>query len=198
MKQEVRIIGGHHRGKKITFPDALGLRPTPSRIRETLFNWLMHTVRGARCLDAFAGSGALGFEAWSRGASSVTLLEQSRTTSQHLKKQAMAFDANILQVIHTDAISYLKNQAPNSSFDLVFLDPPFGKPQLLLDSITCLEQSSALRLGGLLYTESSEALTLNPALWETLKFKKAGTVIYGLHQKRENNTCASTSSDPVA
>jgi len=87
MKQEVRIIGGHHRGKKITFPDELGLRPTPSRIRETLFNWLMNTVRGARCLDAFAGSGALGFEAWSRGACAVTLLEQSRTTSQHLKKK---------------------------------------------------------------------------------------------------------------
>ncbi|NCT57523.1 MAG: 16S rRNA (guanine(966)-N(2))-methyltransferase RsmD [Legionella sp.] len=196
MKQEVRIIGGHHRGKKITFPDELGLRPTPSRIRETLFNWLMNTVRGARCLDAFAGSGALGFEAWSRGACAVTLLEQSRTTSQHLKKQAIAFDTNMLHVIHTDAISYLKNQPP--VFDLIFLDPPFGKPQLLLDSIACLEQSSTLRPGGLLYTESSEALTLNPALWETLKFKKAGHVIYGLHQKHENNTCASTSSDPAA
>lgn len=196
MKQEVRIIGGHHRGKKITFPDELGLRPTPSRIRETLFNWLMNTIRGARCLDAFAGSGALGFEAWSRGASDVTLLEQSRTTSQHLKKQAMAFDTHMLHVIHTDAINYLKHQT--SVFDLVFLDPPFGKPQLLLDSIACIEQSSTLRPGGLLYTESSQALTLNPTLWETLKFKKAGNVIYGLYQKQENTSCTLISSDPAA
>ncbi|MDF1683845.1 MAG: 16S rRNA (guanine(966)-N(2))-methyltransferase RsmD [Legionellaceae bacterium] len=196
MKQGVRIIGGHHRGKNITFPDELGLRPTPSRIRETLFNWLMHSIRGARCLDAFAGSGALGFEAWSRGASDITLLEQSRTTSLHLKKQAAAFGSNMLHVIHTDAVSYLKNQT--SAFDIIFLDPPFGKPQLLLDSIASIEKSPTLRPGGLLYTESSQALTLNPALWETLKFKKAGSVIYGLHQKRENTSCTSTSSDPAA
>jgi len=196
MKKGVRIIGGHHRGKNITFPDELGLRPTPSRIRETLFNWLMNNVRGARCLDAFAGSGALGFEAWSRGASDVTLLEQSRVTATHLKKQAATFHSSMLHVVHMDAIVYLNNHTP--AFDIIFLDPPFGKPQLLLNSITCLEQSSTLRPGGLLYTESSEALTLNPALWETLKFKKAGNVIYGLHQKRETNSCASTSSDPAA
>jgi 16S rRNA (guanine966-N2)-methyltransferase len=196
MKQGVRIIGGHHRGKNITFPDELGLRPTPSRIRETLFNWLMNTVRGARCLDAFAGSGALGFEAWSRGASDVTLLEQSRVTATHLKKQAATFQSSTLHVVHMDAIVYLNNHTP--SFDIIFLDPPFGKPQLLLNSITCLEQSSTLCPGGLLYTESSEALTLNPTLWETLKSKKAGTVIYALHQKRDNISCASTSSGPAA
>jgi len=196
MKQGVRIIGGNHRGKNITFPDELGLRPTPSRIRETLFNWLMNTIRGARCLDAFAGSGALGFEAWSRGASDVTLLEQSRVTSMHLKKQAAAFGSNMLHVIHMDAISYL--QSKTAEFDIIFLDPPFGKPQLLLESIKCLENSLTLRPGGLLYTESSEALTLNPALWETLKFKKAGNVLYSLHQKRENTSCTSTSSDPAA
>jgi 16S rRNA (guanine966-N2)-methyltransferase len=196
MKQGVRIIGGHHRGKNITFPDELGLRPTPSRIRETLFNWLMNTIRGARCLDAFAGSGALGFEAWSRGASDVTLLEQSRVTSVHLKKQAAAFHSNMLHVIHIDAISYL--QGKTIEFDIIFLDPPFGKPQLLLESITCLEKSPTLRPGGLLYTESSQALTLNPSLWKTLKFKKAGNVIYGLHQKQESTTCTSTSSDPAA
>lgn len=196
MKQGVRIIGGHHRGKNITFPDELGLRPTPSRIRETLFNWLMNTIRGAHCLDAFAGSGALGFEAWSRGASNVTLLEHNRVTAAHLKKQAAAFGSNMLHVIHIDAISYLQNKT--NEFDIIFLDPPFGKPELLLESITCLETSPTLHPGGLLYIESSEALTLNPSLWETLKFKKAGNVIYGLHKKREHTSCTSTSSGPAA
>lgn len=196
MKQGVRIIGGHHRGKNITFPDEQGLRPTPSRIRETLFNWLMHNIRGARCLDAFAGSGALGFEAWSRGASSVTLLEQSRITSVHLKKQAAVFHSSMLHVIHIDAITYFQGKAPE--FDIIFLDPPFGKPQLLIDSITCLENSPTLRPGGLLYTESSQTLTLDPSQWETLKSKKAGNVMYSLHQKKETSRCTSTLSDPAA
>jgi len=190
MKQGVRIIGGHHRGKNISFPDELGLRPTPSRIRETLFNWLMHSIRGARCLDAFAGSGALGFEAWSRGASHVVLIEQSHVTSTHLKKQAAAFHSSMLHVIHMDAISYLQNKT--AEFDIIFIDPPFGKPQLLLESIKCLENSPTLRPGGLLYTESSQALTLNTHLWETLKHKKAGNIIYALHKKRDLTSCSST------
>jgi len=196
MKQVVRIIGGHHRGKNITFPAELGLRPTPSRIRETLFNWLMHTIRGARCLDAFAGSGALGFEAWSRGASDVTLLEQSRVANASLKKQAAAFHSSMLHVIQTDTINYFQGKTPE--FDIIFLDPPFGKPYLLLESIRRLTHTPTLRPGGLLYTESSQTLTLDSTVWETLKFKKAGNVIYGLHKKRENTSCTSTSSDPVA
>ena len=196
MKQVVRIIGGHHRGKNIYFPTELGLRPTPSRIRETLFNWLMHTIRGARCLDAFAGSGALGFEAWSRGACDVTLLEQSHVAYSNLKKQAAAIQSNMLHVIQTDTISYFQGKTPE--FDIIFLDPPFGKPYLLLESIKHLTHTPTLRPGGLLYTESSQTLTLDATVWETLKFKKAGNVIYGLHKKRENTTCTSTSSDQDA
>lgn len=196
MKQVVRIIGGHHRGKNISFPAELGLRPTPSRIRETLFNWLMHDIRGARCLDAFAGSGALGFESWSRGASDVTLLEQAHVTYTNLKKQAAAFHTSLLHVIRTDALSYFQNKAPE--FDIIFLDPPFGKPYLLLESIKQLTHTSTLRPGGLLYTESSQALTLDETVWETLKFKKAGNVMYGLHKKRDNTPCNSTSSAPAA
>lgn len=86
MKQVVRIIGGLYRGKKLHFPDVEGLRPTPDRVRETLFNWLMHDIREARCLDAFAGSGALGLEAFSRGAARVVFLEQSPKAYAHLQK----------------------------------------------------------------------------------------------------------------
>jgi len=196
MKHVVRIIGGQHRGKKITFPAEFGLRPTPSRIRETLFNWLMHTIRDARCLDPFAGSGALGFEAWSRGARSVTLLEHTQATYSHLKKQAALFNTNLLHVLHTDAITYLQGKTPE--FDIIFLDPPFGRPQLLLESIKYLATSPILRPGGLLYTESSQTLTLDSTVWETLQLKKAGLVNYGLHKKQENTTCTSTSSDQAA
>ncbi|MCH9756542.1 MAG: 16S rRNA (guanine(966)-N(2))-methyltransferase RsmD [Gammaproteobacteria bacterium] len=182
MKQVVRIIAGLHRGKKINFPDEPGLRPTPSRIRETLFNWLMHTIRGARCLDAFAGSGALGFEAWSRGARSVTFIESSRTTFLSLKKQALAFDSTSLKVIESNALTYLSN--PPAQFDLIFMDPPFDKPELLEQSITHLEEKNILSEKGFMYTESSRPVTLNPTLWETLKEKKAGLVYYALHQKR--------------
>lgn len=183
MNQVVRIIGGHHRGKKIAFPNEQGLRPTPSRIRETLFNWIMHDVRDATCLDAFAGSGALGFEAWSRGAQSVTLLEQARPTFASIKKQAAQFDTTALHVIQADACAYLQGQTP--VFDLIFLDPPFNQPELLTTCIKCLETSTSLRPGGLVYTESSNPVLLDPSQWETRRTKKAGQVVYALHQKHE-------------
>ena len=183
MKQTVRIIGGHHRGKKIYFPSALDLRPTPSRVRETLFNWLMHRLHDICCLDAFAGSGALGFEAWSRGARHVTFIEQSHTAFLNLKKQADAFDASALQVIEGDTLVNLNSLT--RPFDLVFLDPPFDKPDLLDKSIIHLEQSNVLTQNGLIYTESTQQITPNPVHWNTLKAKKAGLVYYALHQKRE-------------
>ena len=183
MKQIVRIIGGHYRGKKINFPSEQGLRPTPGRIRETLFNWLMHRVRGARCLDAFAGSGALGFEACSRGAKSVTLVEQSRPAFLNLKQQANTFNTTSLQTIESDTLTYLASAS--TQFDLIFLDPPFDKSHLLEQSITCLLQNNILASNGLIYTESSHPVILNPTLWETLKAKKAGLVHYALHQKRD-------------
>ena len=95
MKQVVRIIGGMYRGKKIAFPELQGLRPTPDRIKETLFNWLMQDIRGARCLDAFAGSGALGFEAFSRGASEVVFIEQAPQAYKNLHKIFLDFDTPI-------------------------------------------------------------------------------------------------------
>jgi 16S rRNA (guanine966-N2)-methyltransferase len=182
MKSVVRIIGGHHRGKKIHFPDTLSLRPTPSRVRETLFNWLMHSIHGTRCLDAFAGSGALGFEAWSRGAGHVTFIEQSPTAFLNLKKQALAFKSSTLEPIQTDALTYLTHT--HEQFNLIFLDPPFDKPALLNNSISLLEERNILLEQGLIYTESAQPITLNPAHWETLKEKKAGLIYYSLHQKK--------------
>ncbi|MDX2345981.1 MAG: 16S rRNA (guanine(966)-N(2))-methyltransferase RsmD [Legionella sp.] len=184
MKQTVRIIGGNQRGKNINFPSALGLRPTPSRIRETLFNWLMHSIRGARCLDAFSGSGALGFEAWSRGATHVTLIEASRNTCSNLKKQAILFDASVFKIIEGNALDYLNNAS--DQFDIIFLDPPFDAPDLLEKSIILLEQNNMLSKQGLIYTESREPLKLDATHWKTLKEKKAGLVYYALHQKQIN------------
>ncbi len=183
MKQLIRIIGGRHRGKKLQFPSESSLRPTASRIRETLFNWLMHDIHGARCLDAFAGSGALGFEAWSRGAVHVTFIEQSHQALLNIKKQAHAFDKTTLQAIEDSALRYL-NRA-DSIFDVIFLDPPFDKPDLLAKSIQIIEQSSVLMPSGLMYTESAHPVELNPIHWDTLKAKKTGLVYYALHQKRE-------------
>jgi 16S rRNA (guanine966-N2)-methyltransferase len=196
MTQHVRIIGGHHRGKNITFPHEIGLRPTPNRIRETLFNWLMHDIRDSHCLDAFAGSGALGFEAWSRGAHDVTFLEQARPSFLSLKHHARTFDASNLHVLQTDTLAYLQGKTP--VFDLIFLDPPFDKPDLLTACITYLETSKTLRAGGLIYTESFKPITPSPTHWKTRQSKQTGNVAYGLHQKKESASCTSTSSDPVA
>ena len=124
------------------------------------------------------------------------MIEQSHVTSVYLKKQVAAFHSNMLHVIHMDALSYLKSKIP--VFDIVFLDPPFGKPQLLLESIRCLESSPSFSPGGLLYTESSQALTLDLNQWETLKHKKAGHILYSLYKKRDNTPCISTLSDQDA
>ncbi len=182
MKETIRIIGGQYRGKKLTFPPIDGLRPTPDRVRETLFNWLMNVIHDARCLDAFAGSGALGFEAFSRGAGNVVLVEQAPPAYTHLKKIALSFNSPNLTVLNKDALNYI--QTTREQFDIVFLDPPFAE-NLWLDVIHALEHSTVLAENGLIYVESPQALTLDPVFWEQVKLKKAGQVVYGLYRKRE-------------
>lgn len=180
MKQVVRIIGGQYRGKKLHFPDLAGLRPTPDRVKETLFNWLMNDIRGARCLDAFAGSGSLGFEAFSRGAERVVFIEASLKAYNNLKQIALSFNTSKLSVVHARAEDYL--QQATESFDLVFLDPPFAENYLP----ECLEQlahSNLLVSGGLVYLEAANKLTLDPSIWLELKSKHAGQVSYSLYQK---------------
>lgn len=181
MKQEVRIIGGLYRGKKLPVVLVEGLRPTPDRIRETLFNWLMHDIRDSHCLDAFAGSGALGLEAFSRGASNVTFLEYSSVAYKSLQKTINAFNSSHLKSIQTDTLAYLKTTA--ELYNLVFLDPPYAK-ELLPSCLEILANRPCLQEGGLVYLESDSALSIDEASWELVKLKRAGVVHYGLLRKR--------------
>lgn len=180
MKNTVQIIGGMYRGKKISFPDVEGLRPTPNRVRETLFNWLMQDIKNARCLDAFAGSGALGFEALSRGAAQVTLIEQAPEAYGHLQKILQQFNSSKLQLLKSDTLQYL--QKPKEPFDIVFLDPPFDKP-FIAPCLTLLADINNLKPGGLLYIESASPIEADPSVWELLKSKQAGLVYYGLFKR---------------
>lgn len=135
----VRIIGGDWRGRRLRFPAAPGLRPTSDRRRETLFNWLAPDLSGARCLDLFAGSGALGFEAASRGAARVVLVEASREVAAALGANRRALDAETrTEVIHARATRFLA-RAPEP-FDIVFIDPPFAQPALVGDACERLDR----------------------------------------------------------
>lgn len=180
MKQVVRIIGGMYRGKKIHFPTSEDLRPTPDRVRETLFNWLMHDITQSRCLDAFAGSGALGFEAFSRGAREVTFIEQSRKVYEQLRANCQSFNAQGLRPVHANAHQFIKTTP--AQFDIIFLDPPFKK-QDVLPFIKAIEQSNVLAPNGLLYLESPVAFELNTAHWSQEKSKHSGQVVYALYKK---------------
>ena len=154
LPHEVRIIGGLWKRSKLPVADAPGLRPTPDRVRETLFNWLGQDLAGWRCLDAFAGSGALGFEAASRGAAQVVLLERDRRLAESLRLTAERLHATTLRIECADALAWMARSEP-ARFDLVLLDPPFDAP-LLEPSL-----SAAVRLlapSGLVYAESSKEL----------------------------------------
>ena len=129
LPREVRIIGGAWKRSKLPVSLLPGLRPTPDRVRETLFNWLGADLAGWRCLDAFAGSGALGFEAASRGAASVLLLERESRQARSLEESKLRLKAETLQVLATDALSWMRRSAPDA-FELVFIDPPFGSDLL--------------------------------------------------------------------
>lgn len=163
--QQLRIIGGQWRSRRLRFPAIDGLRPTLDRIRETVFNWLQFDVEGARVLDAFAGSGALGFEALSRGAKEVIFLEKHPAAALQLKDNLQLLDARNAQVWAGDALLWLE-QNPEP-FDLVFIDPPFHK-NLLQPAI------DALRLlpGALVYVEHEASLQPQwPANWQERKSK---------------------------
>lgn len=180
MKQIIRIIGGLYRGKKLHVPEVEGLRPTPDRVRETLFNWLMHDIRNARCLDAFAGTGALGFEAFSRGAEQIVFIEQSPKACANLQKIITQFNSPKLSLNRTDTRQYI--QQTSSRFDIIFLDPPFAAdyiPQCLDDIVS----NNLLSAGGLVYTESPMPIELDSTQWRQIKLKQAGQVVYGLIEK---------------
>ena len=154
MRREVRIVGGQWKRTKLPVSDAPGLRPTPDRVRETVFNWLGQNLTGWRCLDAFAGSGALGFEAASRGAAEVVLIERDRKLAAGLAAVKQRLNADRLRVETADALHWMA-RCPPSSFELLFIDPPFGTA--LLEPAL----AAAVRLlapTGLVYAESGEPL----------------------------------------
>lgn len=180
MKQIIRIIGGLYRGKKLHFPDIEGLRPTPDRVRETLFNWLMHDIKEARCLDAFAGSGALGLEAFSRGAARVVLVEQSPEAHINLQKIITQFNSTVLKLVKGNTLSYLEQC--QEQFDIIFLDPPFAK-DYIPECLAKIEQHNLLPQGGLVYIESAQITEVDGMHWQQIKLKQAGQVVYGLFKK---------------
>lgn len=176
---QVRIIGGQWRGRKLKVPDVTGLRPTPDRVRETLFNWLQPVIVGAHCLDLFAGSGALGFEALSRGASQVVMVDQAMKVIDGLRQQAALLGAKQAEIYQAQAPQQLR--VPTQPFDIVFLDPPFQE-NLLLPCCDYLETHGFLADKAYIYLEAKESLDASqlPAQWQLLKIQKAGQVAYHL------------------
>ena len=175
----LRIIGGTWRGRKLRFPAGAAIRPTPDRVRETLFNWLGPVVHGARCLDLFAGSGALGLEALSRGAAHVTFVERDAAAAQALRERLVEWHAADARVERSDALRYLAGDP--RPFDIVFLDPPFAS-ELLERSAAQLEERHWLAADARIYLECAarEGLPPLPATWRVLKAKQAGEVGYHL------------------
>jgi 16S rRNA (guanine966-N2)-methyltransferase len=184
----LRIIGGQWRSRKIIFPAVEGLRPSADRIRETLFNWLNLTIEGSVCLDLFAGSGALGLEALSRGAKEVIFLEQDPKIIAHIEKYLALLDANqkakVLRAYVPKTALRLKAKA-----DIVFIDPPFNQG---LVEITCawLEEQDLLAPDALIYIEAERSLNPLPVpkTWELYRSKKAGNVGYHLLKRNPESS----------
>lgn len=180
----VRIIGGEWGGRRLGFPDAQGLRPTADRVRETLFNWLQHGLQGRRVLDAFAGSGALGIEAASRGAREVVMLERSRKVADALQKNLEVLEANNITLLTVDAFEYMAHA--QESFDLILLDPPFGK-DLIQPALALIKEQGLIQPEGKIYIEL-EASAPTPKLpegWAMVRDKVAGDVRFGLIESPE-------------
>jgi 16S rRNA (guanine966-N2)-methyltransferase len=173
----VRIVAGRWRGRKLEFPAIAAIRPSPDRVRETLFNWLQYEIVGARCLDLFAGSGALGMEALSRGAAHATFVDREPQIGRYLRETLQRFGGTNAEVITADALSYLKT--PSQPFDVVFLDPPFAA-DLLGRSIAAL-QGGWLKPTAWMYVECDATAMLSlPAQWSLHRSGRAGQVGYHL------------------
>ncbi len=181
-RNQFRIIGGQWRGRKLGFFPAPGLRPTPDRVRETLFNWLAPVIDGARVLDLFAGSGALGFEAASRGAAQVTLVDSHPRVVSQLQQNVRLLQATQMSICQSAVLRYL--QRPPEPCDIVFLDPPY-QARVLEDCFSALE-SGWLSEGAWIYFEH-DSHTEAPALpsdWQVLRSKQAGQVAYQLARRQ--------------
>jgi 16S rRNA (guanine966-N2)-methyltransferase len=180
-KGSIRIIAGTYRGRKLPVLMAEGLRPTTDRVKETVFNWLMPYIQDSICLDCFAGSGGLGFEALSRGARQVSFVELNKSAAQQLHENQRLLKANNVSVIQSDALTFIKNNT--TKFDVVFLDPPFRKG--FVETTAQRLNDNSLAEDALIYVEmesnnNDQQLPIN---WQLLKEKIAGQVAYRLYQK---------------
>ena len=186
---KIRIIAGKYKGRKLPVLMAEGLRPTTDRVKETVFNWLMPYIGQANCLDCFAGSGSLGFEALSRGAGHVTLVELNRAAAKQLLANKDLLNVDNLAVINSDALTFLKEgcltptlpKNAQQPFDLVFLDPPFRKQ--LVEQAAQLLNNVGLAEQALIYVEmEAQSTQVMPSNWQLIKEKLAGQVVYRLYQ----------------
>jgi 16S rRNA (guanine966-N2)-methyltransferase len=177
----VRIIGGSWRSRLLHFPEAEGLRPTPDRVRETLFNWLGQNLSGLSCLDLFAGSGALGFEALSRGAASVVMVERNPAVLRKLEENAHKLGAKNLNLVRGDALEFARRA--ERRFDLVFVDPPY---RLRLQAAALALLPGLLAEGGRVYLESDAAYDPPPG-WGILKHGRAGNVHFHLVEREPDD-----------
>lgn len=177
---EVRVIGGRWRGRLLQFTAAEGLRPTPNRVRETLFNWLQGDIQGSTCLDLFCGSGALGIEALSRGAAHATLLDTSAAAVRDVRATLARFGDGSAEVIQAEAIGWLGGRA-GRRYDIVFIDPPFDG-DLAERALAAVAAAGVLRPGALVYLEmaAGHAAPELPAGWTLHREKLAGQVAYRL------------------
>ncbi len=186
----LRIIAGKWRSRKLTFPDVPGLRPTADRVRETLFNWLQDTIPREDCLDLFAGSGACGIEALSRGARHVTFIDSSSAAVQAIRANLQLLQADGYALCCDDSLRWLQSPSRAGSqhlptqYGMVFIDPPFSS-DLLSRSAQALEQSGLLRPAALIYLEWAQDIPSAglPATWQLLKSKRAGAVNFCLYRR---------------
>ena len=182
---KIRIIGGKWRSRKLEVIDTEDLRPTPDRVRETLFNWLRPCIEGAVCLDLYAGTGALGFEALSRGAAEVSMVDRNPVVVRALELQAEKLGAQGLDIICADSMEWLKNC--RKKYDIVFLDPPFSK-MLLGKLVDQLLNCDALHRGSLLYVETDHDFKYDDTRLHVIKTGKAGVVQFMLFEHTERQT----------
>lgn len=180
-QNSVQVIGGRWRGRRIRFPDGEGLRPTPSRLRETLFNWLAPALRDARVLDLFAGSGVLAIEALSRGARSAVLVDASPAACAQLDRELAALAGVDARVVRADALDFLARRT-GEPFDLVFLDPPYHRG-LLAPAMQALEARGLLAAGAMIYVESETApgYDIVPSNWRLHRRQESGQVCSSLY-----------------
>jgi len=177
----IRIIAGKYRGRKLPVLMAEGLRPTTDRVKETLFNWLMPYIQDANCLDCFAGAGSLGFEALSRGAKKVSLIELNKAAAKQLLANKQLLKSDNVVICNANVLDFLRTPALNK-FDLVFVDPPFR--QNLISQTCALLEDAWLTEQALIYVEmEAEGNQELPNNWLLLKEKIAGQVAYRLYQR---------------